>query len=152
MGNFLRKHAATFVVAAVTAVTLGGVPALAHFTSISGHDLNHLDNDYTKTFYRRGAFVTIASGATNDAGVKCPTGTVALGGGGYTTASNMLLEASYPSQGLSADAGFNGWHIYVRNNSGSPNDARAYVICRRAFSPSNSNYSAGSSPRGVGAR
>jgi hypothetical protein len=146
MRTFLRKHAATVVVASVVAMVLGGVPALAHFTSINSHDVNHLDKDYTKTFYRRSAAVTIGPDLTSTAGIACPSGTVAMGGGGYTELPEMVLEASYPTDGGSSSAGYTGWRIYVHNYTTGSGDARAYVICRRVFANPTGNYDEGDAP------
>jgi aldehyde:ferredoxin oxidoreductase len=147
MSQFIKKHAATFAVAAVASMVFGGVPAFAHFNSISAHDLNHLDRDYTKTAYRVGPTTAVAAGASNFSAVACPSGNwVVMGGGAYTVSTDVVVESSFPTQRATGNRGFNGWGAWVSNLTGAASNFRTYAICRRAFVNPSSNYTAGSPP------
>jgi hypothetical protein len=152
MRRFIKKHAATFAVAAVASMVFGGVPAFAHFTSISSHDLNHLDKDYTKTQYRRSAEIGVPAGASAFGEAPCPAGNwIVMGGGAYTNAFDVVIESSWPTNGNgTGNAGYTGWGVFVSNLTGSASSFRAYAICRRAFANPVGNYNQGDFPGRVG--
>jgi hypothetical protein len=73
--------------------------------------------------------VTIGAPVTNFAGTEahaealCPSGRTALGGGGYSAASSLVvnMNTSNPFAG--------GWSVYENNASGTDTTITAYVVC-----------------------
>lgn len=78
--------------------------------------LNNISGS-TSQFYSQ---VTVAGGATGNAQVACPAGSVVTGGG-YASNSSFTVKTS-SMEG-------NGWGVYGKNNSGSNQLLNAYAIC-----------------------
>ena len=70
-----------------------------------------------------GTSVPVASGAFATATVVCPTGKVALGGGGKTGSGGPDLVDSYPT------AGGGGWTVQVFNSADTADTIAAHVTC-----------------------
>jgi len=84
-------------------------------------------------FYRESAPLSLGIGGESYVEADCPAGTKAVGGGGYTQASDMFITASYPTDGADTDvAGTTAWTIWVINDSGGSANIWAYVVCLRA--------------------
>jgi hypothetical protein len=77
--------------------------------------------DYSDTF---GAPVIVPAHSTEQATVKCPAGTVALGGGWYNTGGNVT-----DSDGASAPLGTNGWRAFPSSANSHAATGQAAVVC-----------------------
>jgi len=97
-----------------------------------------------------GTLAGVVTVTTSGNTAMCPTGKVALGGGGATTAGGSELTTSVPI--LSTDGQPRGWT--VQQSSGTPDGLTAYVICAdtsgttpppsaQALAPSNALASVG---------
>ena len=64
-------------------------------------------------------------------GVLCPPGTIAIGGGGVSSAINMAMEQSFPWGGDLAGqtAGNAGWGVRYDNDTQTAQTIRAYAMC-----------------------
>lgn len=72
---------------------------------------------------QRGAPVTVPAGGEAQATVTCPSGTVALGGGGGTG------DQTYQALNASAPYGTNGWRAYLGSAGSQSTDGGAAVVC-----------------------
>ena len=144
----------------LVALILSGVLIGAMFVGTAGagittnvnHSWFHIkrkaDPYYGTTEYYRSAPISVADGGIAYGEYICPGSTYPTGGGVYTQAANMSIEASYPVDldSSSTGAGRDGWGAYVRNNSGGTSTFVVYAICQyAAFQPG--NYSDGTLSR-----
>lgn len=147
---FLRKHAATFVVATVAAMVAAGGVSLAHDADGGGHDkfahkagTAQKANKLSVVVIKRSALGSVGAGNNQAIEVKCPAGQFAVGGGMAGVVNGVSVLHSYPSDGTgSFAAGHSAWTVSVNNASGITRTYRAYVACVKA-AKLNSNYSAG---------
>ena len=137
----LRKHLATFVVAAITAGTMalvlgGGAATATHVGTVR---------------YQRGAIVDLApNGQEGDlvfAQVRCPSNQPrVVGGGFFSSGGGSVLNSAWPaSDSTDFDgAGSRYWAQYIRNDSPEAESVRPYAIC--VHGNVSRNYTNGSSP------
>ena len=126
------RLATTKYVKAVVNKAIGAfrTEAEARFLDVAEGDGRYVENG---TFVVRGAPLTIPAGSENFAEADCPAGTTVVGGGGYSTATYMFLEASYPSDGTNTDTdGAKAWTVWAFNDSGGPSGQLfPYAICMK---------------------
>jgi hypothetical protein len=77
--------------------------------------------DYSNQY---GASVSVPADSTAQATVKCPSGTVALGGGWYTSGGDIT-----DSNGASAPLGTNGWRAFPSSGDKYATNGDAAVVC-----------------------
>ncbi|HEX9823994.1 MAG TPA: hypothetical protein VGB51_06325 [Actinomycetota bacterium] len=136
-------------------IVIGGMfigTANANITTNVNHTWSHIkrkaDPYYGTTGYQRSSAITIATGEVLYGESICPGLTYPTGGGAFTSATNMSIEASYPidSDPTSNAAGFEGWGVYVRNDSGGAGTFTVYAVCQYA-ADLDANYTSGTIAR-----
>ena len=119
--------------------------AEARFLDVAEGDARFLNSGEALSgtvFYRRSASIPVNNGTATWGTAECPAGTEAVGGGAWTSNPfDTPITGSAPA-GPTTGTVFNAWTAFVRNNSGSPQTFRVYVICVDA-SAINADYAAG---------